>query len=171
MDFGHAFNQEIEINMASAPLLGNLLGEWSGTNQLWLSPGESAYESKSTAIVSLVAQNQFIKLAYTWAFENEPQDGLIIYRSDFDLHPSGSIWLDSWHLKNEIMLCESTWDDRGVSILQGSYPAPSGPDWVWRIEIENNTKASLNIRMFNVSPEGQEALAVLAQYRRNKENL
>lgn len=68
--------------------------------------------------------------------------------------------------KNKPM-CDGTRDDGGVVSLRGSYPAPPGPDWGWRIELENHERASLVMRMINISPEGQEALAVLAQYERS----
>ena len=90
-------------------------------------------------------------------------------RTELDQNPTGAVWLDSWHMRNEIMICDGTRDDRGVVSLQGSYPAPPGPDWGWRIEIENHEGASLVMRMINVSPEGQEALAVLAQYERSND--
>jgi hypothetical protein len=148
------------------PLLlqGKLLGEWMGTNQLWLSPGERPHESKSTAFVSTAAQSQFINIAYTWAIENEPQDGLIICRSEIGEESSRSVWLDSWHMRNEIMLCKATMDEKGVVSLKGSYPAPPGTDWGWRIEIGHLDNSSFEIRMINITPEGQEALAVLSQY-------
>ena len=152
--------------MAAATEWENLLGAWSGRNQLWLSPGEGAYESEATALVSTVAQGQFISVAYTWAFEGAPQDGLILFRAEIDAEPTGAVWLDSWHMRNDMMPCDGTRDDRDVVSLQGSYAAPLGPDWGWRIEVESHERASLVVRMINVSPEGQEALAVLDQYQR-----
>jgi hypothetical protein len=154
------------MRMESASQWEKLLGEWAGANQLWLAPGEAAHESATMASVSSVAQGQFITIAYTWAFEDEPHDGLIIFRPDPDNGPANSVWLDSWHVKNDIMFCDGTLNDRGVLLLEGSYAAPPGPDWGWRIEIERDASDSLVIRMINISPVGQEALAVLAQYRR-----
>ncbi len=39
----------------------------------------------------------------------------------------------------------------------------------WRIEVETAVAPSLVIRMTNISPEGQETLAVLAEYARPPE--
>jgi hypothetical protein len=155
--------------MAAAVQWEKLLGEWSGTNQLWLAPAEGAYESDSTVLVSLVAQGQFISIVYTWAFESAPQDGLIVFRAEIDQNPTAAVWLDSWHMKNDMMPCDGTRDDRGVVSLQGSYAAPSGPDWGWRIEVECHERASLVVRMINITPEGQDELAVLAQYQRSND--
>lgn len=152
--------------MSSSAQLGDLLGNWRGINQLWLRPGEDAHESRSTAEVGQMAQGQFVTVAYTWAFDGEPQDGLLIFRSEANESPTVSAFLDSWHVPKGMMLCEGTKDQAGVVSLSGTYPAPPGPDWGWRIEIESPDGASLVLRMFNITPEGLEALAVLAQYQR-----
>jgi hypothetical protein len=143
----------------------DLLGKWSGTKQIWLSPDAEALTSESTAQVSTVAQGQFIALAYTWAIEDQPQDGLILFPSAAGEAPSRAAWLDSWHVRNDMMPCEAT-RESGLVSLSGSYPAPPGPDWGWRIEIETGQIDTLAFRMFNITPEGQEALAVRAQYER-----
>jgi hypothetical protein len=51
-------------------------------------------------------------------------------------------------------------------IMRGSYPAPEGPDWGWRIEIEPKAPDAFELCLFNIAPDGQEALAVLADYER-----
>ncbi len=145
------------------------LGKWSGTKQLCLSPAEESYESASTAAVSTVAQGQFVTIAYTWALEDQPQDGLIIFRADIGQEPTTAVWLDSWHMRNDVMICQATMDDSGVVSLQGSYAAPPGPDWGWRIEIETAEPGSWVMRMINIAPEGQEALAVQAQFQPHAE--
>lgn len=50
--------------------------------------------------------------------------------------------------------------------LRGSYEAPPGPDWGRRITIRSVSAAELQIVMHNISPEGQEDLAVQLDYRR-----
>lgn len=148
--------------MSSASFSKNLPGKWTGKNQLWLPPNENTYESNTEAKVAVIAQGKFTTFAYSWAFEQKPQDGLIVFRHEPNMETSKSFWLDSWHMQNDIMLCESTWDDKGLLIIKGSYPAPPDPDWGWRIEIENPEIDFLVMRMINISPQGEEALAVLA---------
>lgn len=144
----------------------NQTEEWSGTSRLWLAPGEDAHESQTTAQMSSVGQGQFITIRYRWEFEDEPQDGMIAFRSEMDQALTRAVWLDSWHMRNDIMVCEAMTRD-GVVSIQGSYAAPPGPDWGWRIEIETGDASSLVIRMINITPLGEEALAVLAQYERS----
>lgn len=67
------------------------------------------------------------------------------------------------------MTCESSCvGDDTVSLL-GSYPAPSGPDRGWRIEIEQPEHTRLVSRMTNISPDHEESLAVLAELMRTNE--
>jgi hypothetical protein len=52
--------------------------------------------------------------------------------------------------------------------LRGSYAAPPGPDWGWRIDLRPQGGDDLRMVMFNVTPEGQEELAVEAVYGQSK---
>jgi hypothetical protein len=50
--------------------------------------------------------------------------------------------------------------------VRGSYAAPPGPDWGWRIEITPDGR-TLRIVMFNIWPDGsREDLAAEASYTR-----
>lgn len=152
--------------MAEAPDFENLYGEWTGTNSLWLEPGIRARESCSTARVSAYARGQFVALAYTWAFEGKPQEGLILFPSAIAAGASQAVWIDSWHMRDAVMICEASMRE-GVVALEGSYAAPPGPDWGWRIEIEAEEARSLRMRMFNITPQGEEEPAVSATYERD----
>jgi hypothetical protein len=50
--------------------------------------------------------------------------------------------------------------------VRGSYAAAPGPDWGWRTVIETAEDDSLRMVMYNLTPDGQEYLAVEAVYRR-----
>ena len=47
--------------------------------------------------------------------------------------------------------------------------APSSPDWGWRIELEVTELDEFEMRMYNISPQGEEELAVQARYDRSIE--
>ena len=56
-------------------------------------------------------------------------------------------------------------DDRdGCMSALDSYPAPPGPDWGWRIVLDADAESGIRILMYNITPDGDEALAVEAQY-------
>lgn len=142
----------------------NLLGEWSGAKQVFLE--EEVFDSRSTASVKHNIKEQFILISYKWEFDGSPQEGLILFNSQLDERPSRSIWLDSWHMRSEIMYCVGSMGENGVVSFTGSYTVQNSPDWGWRIEIKLSDVDSLEMRMINISPQGEEALGVLAQYSR-----
>lgn len=151
--------------MPDRELMEALVGDWAGTSKLWLSPGEDPRESDSSARVSLVGQGQFVRIEYDWSFDKMAQDGQILFAPEFGMADCEAVWLDSWHMASAIMTCEVSNGPGDSAILRGNYPAPPDPDWGWRIEIRAAGAREFEIRMFNISPEGEEALAVQATYR------
>jgi hypothetical protein len=146
-----------------------LLGEWTGTNLLrlsWLTPSE--YPSSSRLAVAPVAKGKFLSFTYTWSHENVAHEGLILLGYDDQQKVATAAWVDSWHMSSEIMSCQGTIDAQGVINLRGSYEAPPGPDWGWRIVITPKSGSGLQIVMYNITPEGAEDLAVQADYKRGK---
>ena len=51
-------------------------------------------------------------------------------------------------------------------VLNGFYPVSEGPDWGWRIKIDFSSPNSLEILMFNITPERLEGKAVEVNYKR-----
>jgi hypothetical protein len=144
-----------------------LIGEWTGVNRLWLAPTDPVHESKTTASVFLAAQGQFAMMRYTWAENGQPQDGCLTLGGDPGGQTVEGVWIDSWHMAHTFMLCTGRADSDGVISVVGSYGAPPGPDWGWRIVITPCIADRFQLRMFNVTPDGEEALAVEASYSRS----
>jgi hypothetical protein len=68
----------------------------------------------------------------------------------------------------KVMACAGVVPDAGVIDVRGTYAAPPGPDWGWRIQIEAELQAGLLVLlMYNVHPDGKEDLAVQATHRRS----
>jgi hypothetical protein len=76
------------------------------------------------------------------------------------------VWVDSWHMGSKFMLCRGEEASEGNISALGSYAAPPGPDWGWRIVLSASTTDEVRILMYNITPEGQEALAVDSKYSR-----
>lgn len=107
--------------------LKNLVGEWSGTNKLWLMPDTPAEESESKADI---------------------------------------VWTDSWHMQNEFMILRAEPAPELLISARGSYAAPPGPDWGWRIALRSDGPDAFTMLMYNATPEGQEDAAVEVVYSR-----
>ena len=119
----------------------------------------------STAAVMLKANGQFLGIDYTWAYEGEPQQGLLIIGADKDSDAAQLVWTDSWHLSHKFMVCDGNLNDDGAVDVKGHYAVHGHPDWGWRTQIVPNG-ASFKLMMFNVSPDGEEALTVETDFVR-----
>jgi hypothetical protein len=143
--------------------IAQLTGHWAGPSKLWLSPDAPARESASTAVVKLAAKGRCLVVEYTWAFEGEEQEGLLVLGPGGEPGSVAGSWVDSWHMSDAFMaLAGGIEDGARISVL-GSYAAPPGPDWGWRVAIEPGAE-TFKLLMYNISPEGAEAPAVEAVY-------
>ena len=141
-------------------------GEWHGSNMLQ-DPGLGRQPVISESTLSLVAllDGRFVRLDYTWGYHGKPQAGSMLVGCQKKTGVMTVHWIDSWHNGDLVMACEGVVDERAVSV-RGSYAAPPGPDWGWRIAIAPDPRGSLSVVMHNISPDGQEELAVEARYSR-----
>jgi len=146
--------------------MSDLAGTWKGTNRLhtsWLP--EKLKESESTATVRSKMNGQFLSVEYTWSFEGEPQEGLLIIGCDSKSDAVQAVWTDSWHSKDTLMLCNgSARADGGISVT-GHYAVPEHPDWGWRTDVLP-TANGFHYAMYNISPDGVEDIAVETDFTR-----
>ena len=138
-----------------------LVGKWQGNNQLYLNPPPAPPVSSSSALsISPVAGGNFLQLDYNWTFEGEEQTGVLLLGYSSEDDTATVAWADSFHMSARIMFCTGTAATDEAVKLHGTYSAPPGPEWGWRIEIQSVSEKELKIVMYNVSPEGSEDLAV-----------
>lgn len=140
--------------------LNGLAGKWKGNNRLhvsWLP--DPILNSDGTASVTPRIGGQFLEIAYTWSHDDKPQEGVIILGGDSKTDTVNAFWTDSWHLAHQIMICEGKENAEGGISVKGFYKVEGHPDWGWRTEIYS-AESSLTYTMYNVSPEGQEEVAV-----------
>lgn len=143
-------------------------GAWVGHNKLWFDPSASAIESDTTATVASEAAGRMLALRYTWSHEGRPCEGILLLGDDVKAGRCDAAWSDSFHHGHRLMPLTGPVRGDGTADLRGSYPAPPGPDWGWRITLEHPTADTLLLRMFNITPDGTEALAVEASYARRR---
>lgn len=145
--------------MAIPPALATLAGRWSGDNAVWLEPGAEPLRSTATAVVSLEAEGQALCMRYDWAEGGKPQSGILMLSGDARLAAWAGSWTDSWHLAHQLMDCRGSGDGTSIAV-RGTYAAPPGPDWGWRLALEAGNADECTLRMYNITPAGHEALAV-----------
>jgi len=146
--------------------LTELAGQWSGVNRLWVYPGDPVRESETGASVVFAARGALALITYTWAYEGEPQEGVLMVQTKADPTDVEVVWVDSWHTGSKFMLFHGEDDKEGLVAVRGTYAAPPGPDWGWRIVLGADSADEIHILMYNITPDGQEALAVEARYDR-----
>jgi hypothetical protein len=154
--------------MSVPEILENLVGKWRGINRLYTTwvPDNPVRETVSKAIVELTARGRFLKIEYDWTFEEAVQEGLILIGDEKDSDAIKAFWIDSWHLSDKFMVSEGFRERNGTISLNGFYAVPDHPDWGWRTIFEPERDDSFKITMYNVSPEGEETLAVEMEFKR-----
>jgi hypothetical protein len=154
------------MHVASGHGLETLVGDWVGTKRLHLAPDAPVHVSDATARVALVARGGFLSIAYDWSFQGAPQDGVLLLRLGEPQGPLDMVWVDSGHTMGAFMTFRGATGASGRRSGSGTYAAPSGPDWGWRIVVEGGPEGELRMTMFNVPPGGTEVLAVDARFVR-----
>lgn len=115
--------------------------------------------------ITPVLGGRFVRFDYTWAYRDAPQEGSFLIGHDAGAGEATAHWIDTWHMNDKVMACRGPAEPGAALSLRGSYACPPGPDWGWRTVITLGDRI-LRIVMYNVTPEGQEALAVEAEYGR-----
>jgi hypothetical protein len=150
--------------MKDEAALEALEGKWRGRTKL-IVPNEEERESSIRLRVRRFAGESFIRIGYRWKYDGQEQDGLLALCLEMRKERWVGVWADSWHMSNTFMQLEGR---LGIPIeLKGSYEAgPGQPHWGWRIQIDPASSRSLTIKMWNVTPGGEEQLAVDSALKR-----
>jgi hypothetical protein len=153
--------------MTAFGLLKELTGTWQGMYQLQDPFSNLAIDSVSTATITPILGGRFVRLDYTWEYDNQPQEGSILWGYEGDTDTITAHWMDSWHMSDKVMVCRESKHDRSMISVLGRYSAPPGPDWGWRTTVEaTDEPPTFQMTMYNIKPEGQEDLAVRVVYTR-----
>lgn len=87
--------------------ISELVGQWEGTNYLWLAPDEPVRVSPTRAPLELAAGGAFAELRYTWVEGGKTQEGLLLMRVSPQEGQAGMVWVDSWHMGDQFLFCQS----------------------------------------------------------------
>ena len=147
-----------------APALGDLVGRWSGTYEVWLRPGELHSSSPSSAEGTSVlgGSGAFVRLSYSWTSEGAPQSGEYLLAV-----PGGALqaaFVDTFHTGEEILFHRAVEGDPSSCLT--SYGPPSEP-WGWRTQVLLPSPDRLEVRAWNITPDATEGLATEALYDRS----
>jgi len=141
-----------------------LQGEWHGRYHLWLHPTAPVESSDSSAQITKDHGNSFWVMSYQWA------KGIQDHQGEF--HFAGSKnqgnfrWTDSFHSASSPMKGEGKLSKDGTRLIfMSHYSADAGqPEWGWRTEITLVDANTFQMEAYNITPQGQEGLAVRCRY-------
>lgn len=146
--------------------LANAEGEWVGPSLLCFAPDQPTITSDSTATIARVVNGTALEIHYDWSYDEKPHQGVLIVADSKGDKRCEISWMDSFHYAHRIMLLTGEYAGDGEINVRGAYAAPEGPDWGWRMTLEMPDAGTFILRMFNITPDEQEAWAVEATYRR-----
>ena len=141
-----------------------LQGEWKGQYHLWLNPSAPVESSDSSArIVKDSAKSSWV-MGYRWAKGTQDHQG------EFQLAGSKTHgdfrWTDSFHSPSAPMQGAGELSEDGSRLIfMSHYPVGAGqPEWGWRTEITLIDANTFQLEAYNITPQGQEGLAVRCKY-------
>ena len=151
-------------------LLARMVGDWEGTARTWYEPGQLADTSPVRGTVRPILDGRFVLHEYEGSLSGNVMKGVAIHGHALADGRFETAWVDSCHNGTRIMVSRGepgAAEGPGLASVLGSYPAPEGPDWGWRTEIDvSGAPGRLVVRHDNITPDGEEALAVEIDYAR-----
>lgn len=144
------------MNPVEALLAG--AGSWRGANTHRDSTTGRPEESPFTLAVTPVLGGRFLRVNSLWGDRGRAAGGTAAGRLRPEIRRN--IRALGRHLAPgpQRLACKGTAGD-GTTAVRASYPAPTGPDWGWRIEITAGAEG-LRITHPNIDAEGAGDLAV-----------
>lgn len=163
-------SQQFLDSLADGPhaRLKQLVGVWRGEARTWFTPESAPLAAPVAGSIRSVLDGRFVLHEYATALEDEQCDGIALYGYDLQQQRWISAWVDSCHNGTTIMLSHSQAAPASPFSVLGSYVDPGGgPDWGWRTAIELPAPDRLVLAHFNITPQGEEYLAVEFAYERS----
>jgi hypothetical protein len=145
--------------------LAKLKGHWKGTTKTWFEPGVLADESPMSGTIRPILGGRFMLYEYSGTLSDRPFEGAAMIGYDLATQTFQSAWVDSFHMSTAIMLSEGV-SSESFKATGSYFTGQDTPRWFWRSEIEIIDDGHIVLSAYNISPDGDEALATETHYFR-----
>ncbi|WP_170319361.1 DUF1579 family protein [Polyangium spumosum] len=138
--------------------LARLVGAWRGTAQTIMGPpGTTPIEAPWEGRITTILDGRFVRFTYRSSVEEKPIAGemLLAFESGEKLWRIS--WVDSFHTGTAILVSVSKEGGTDIDVRGSYFAAPGHPHWGWRTVVDDAQADRLVIRMYNITPDGQEA--------------
>jgi hypothetical protein len=147
--------------------LARMAGRWKGTAKTYLDPSnpEAAEIAPWDGAIEMLLGGRYLRFAYVSHAMGQPIAGELTIAYEKGDRLFRMSWIDSFHTGAAILVSESKPVPEGAGAATitafGTYFASEGqPRWGWRTELDDQTDGALRIRMFNITPDGEESIGV-----------
>ena len=146
--------------------LARMAGQWQGRFRLWFAPGDPADDTAQRGSIRVLLGGRVLLHEYSGHCNGEPMEGVALIAYHLDESRYESAWAESFGTGTALMYSTGASGDPRLSVLGSYADGQGGPRWGWRTAIEQPDDDTLDLRMYNITPDGVEALAVEVNYRR-----
>lgn len=145
-----------------------LVGKWAGRAKTFFKPDEVGDDSAIEGEFRMGIDGHFLFHEYTGPHCGETMYGLETIGHNVDLGKLQMAWVNSCHTNSQIMNFEGEVPEtpNPFSVSNLYKHAEDHPEWGWRIEYDLKDADNLVINHYNITPEGEESLAVEIIYSR-----
>lgn len=129
-------------------------GTWAGEVRTIIDPGKPDL-AMWRGNVELLFGGRFAELVYAGEVQGRPHQGRLLIAFEKDEAQWRTCWLDTFHTGTAMLVSAGPRTDGAISV-KGDYFVAGHPRWGWRTELDDAREDRLVLRMFNVTPGGQE---------------
>ena len=143
-----------------------LIGEWEGQSQLWLDPSKPPESTAVTGQFEWVFGERILRHRYQGTAAGKPHHGEETYVDNQFQGRLELYWSDSFHMNYAVMKSVGQWTEKGYDVKGGYEVGKDMAPWGWRTTLEVIAQDHVQQTAYNISPAGEEDLAVRVDYRK-----
>jgi len=139
--------------------LGRLVGEWRGTAKTWFDPSAAPIEAAWEGHVGVILGGRFVRFEYRSKVGEKPIAGEMLIAFEDGEKRWAISWVDSFHTGTAILMSTGEPGATAIDVRGTWFVEADQPRWGWRTVIADAADGFV-IRMYNIKPDGEEALGV-----------